>query len=104
MAIAVKLKATSQERRLRIIYKYPLDSVLSVPGGYRVLHVGEDPQGQACVWLEIDTVGAEQPRPSVSVAFFRFGTGGIVDQAKSQHVGSYVEGSYVWHVYEQEMS
>jgi hypothetical protein len=91
---------------MRTIYKYPIKIVdqqtITSPQAYRTIitppkirHVGLDPQGQPCVWVEVDTDLAPH-----TWELFVVGTGNeIPDQAGLVSVGSFVAGPFVWHVY-----
>lgn len=62
-----------------------------------VRHVGADPQGDLCVWIEVDPNEEELHVRK----FLIVGTGGEVpDNRIVAHVGSTVEGAYVFHIYE----
>lgn len=61
----------------------------------KFIHAGLDPQGEPCVWYETDPA-ANQYHHQVRI----LGTGREVPSGHA-HIGSYVEGSYVWHVYVQ---
>ena len=80
------------------IYNYPLDitdeQTLMVPDPARVRHVGLDPNGVACLWAEVDP-DAERVAMQVRIV----GTGGQVPQGSGEHIGSFLGGAYVWHVY-----
>jgi hypothetical protein len=60
---------------------------------FKVLHVGLDPAGAASMWIEMT------PGMYVEVVdFYIVPTGGGVPD-KAEHVGSLVQGPFVWHVY-----
>ena len=82
-----------------VIYKFPiLANLISKPMTqmplYKVLHVGYDPGGRPCVWAEVV--------PSCTSAYDTFvrivGTGEPVPEG-ADHIGTYIEGPFVWHVY-----
>ena len=81
----------------RRIYKYPIDlpvTPLHIPVDAVVLHVGLDPSGESCVWVNQDINS-----PNVYRDFYILGTGqSIPDGLK--YVGTYKEGAFVWHVWE----
>lgn len=93
---------------MRTVWKYPLnygDTILRLPLGSVVLHVGEQPleDAPATIWVEVD------PESHVNVpgagsgfvdrTFRLVGTGQPV---KGDYVGTTVnhDGSLVWHIYE----
>lgn len=83
------------------IHKYPIDIVdeqtieirTSEGSTYRIIHVGLDPSGQPCVWVEL-TPGGWIRKTVIHVV----GTGGRVTRS-GNHIGSFVHGPFVWHVY-----
>jgi len=63
----------------------------------KVRHVGIDPRsGQPAIWVEVETQKAETPKGR---RFVVSGTGCEVPPGH-QHVGSTIDGSFVWHVFE----
>jgi hypothetical protein len=82
----------------RTIYKYPL-SIVDMQVIYeirldRVLHVGLDPQGTPCVWCEVNNVERQS-----QLVIYIVGTGNEVPAGATDHIGSFVQGPFVWHVY-----
>ena len=78
------------------IWKYPLTQAFSqdISKGARIVHAGKDPRGESCLWAEID------PDADTEMRHFRvIGTGHIVPE-NAEHVGSYIDGPFMWHVYE----
>lgn len=82
---------------MRTIYKYPIKITgvqeIRLPLG-RVLHVGLDPTGQPCIWAEVDTDCSPIVMPVYIV-----GTGNPMPEHPTDHIGSFVMGPFVWHVY-----
>lgn len=82
----------------RIIWKFPLGvtaTTIEVGSDPHVVHVGLDPEGVPCVWVE-HVVGPEDDlRP---VYFYTVGTGWNMPEGWV-HVGSFVDGNFVWHLY-----
>lgn len=83
------------------IWKYPLRIVdlqeAGMPAGAQPLHVGLDPAGVPCLWVRVDPARPIRP---LKVAIL--GTGAPWPDwldASAVHLGSFVEGPYVWHVY-----
>lgn len=86
---------------MRTIYKYPLEitdeQVIKISlFKYiceSIVRVDLDPLGQPCIWCEVETTSKPLP-----VIIFIVGTGNpIPDEAK--HIGSFIQGPFVWHVY-----
>ena len=85
---------------MRRIYKYDFIVTdvftLDLPNIYRVVLV--ETQGNIpCVWIELDTEEVVEPR-----TFFLFGTGhAIYSLPLKEHVGSFQQGPFVWHLYQE---
>jgi len=62
-----------------------------------IVHVGLDPSNAASVWVELDPQARKIP-----VAFMVYGTGFDFPDDGSEHVASWVDGTFVWHLYRQE--
>jgi hypothetical protein len=80
------------------IYKYPIEitdeQTLSIPAAFDPLHVGLDPNGAPCLWCAVDS---NRIKRDVKVAVV--GTGNHLPQDVKRHVGSFVQGPFVWHVF-----
>lgn len=88
---------------MRTVFKYPLtvtqEQTIKVPvtsygGAPDFLHAGLDPMGVPSVWLEIDTEGTP-----TTVTVYMFGTGHSIPSYATVHLASFVQRSFVWHVY-----
>lgn len=87
------------------IYKYPLDLSLANCGPNRrplenlrleeVLHVGLDPTGEPCVWARVFPCCGINDCLTLDIV----GTGCPVSNSCNKHVGSFVQGPFVWHVF-----
>lgn len=79
------------------IFKYNLvgmSKVIPMHGANpRILMVGLDTHGKACIWAEVDEAAQTH-----DVLVHIIGTGWDIPVA-SEYAGSYVQGPYVWHVY-----
>jgi hypothetical protein len=63
-----------------------------------VVHVGVDPRsGQPAIWIEVIP---ENEVPTEGRRMYAFGTGHDIP-AGMKHRGSFIDGPFVWHVYEQ---
>lgn len=92
---------------MRTIYKYPLMindyQSVSLPEDYRIVHIGVDPNGQLCLWAEVDT--SKLPAITLPVFVWLKGTGHSLDYwvmsppVRPKHFTSFVDGPFVWHVY-----
>ena len=88
---------------MKTIYKYSLSIVeeqtLTVPASFVPLHVGLDPQDHPCLWGAVDTASPKQ-----TIKVFIVGTGnplpeGVNLDSSTYHVGSFVQGPFMWHVF-----
>lgn len=80
----------------RTIWKYPLDigtTTLPVTMA-RPIHIGLDPQGQPCIWIEVD-LAAQTTDLIVSI----LGTGHPIPEGVGEHFVSFTDGPFVWHAY-----
>lgn len=86
---------------MRVIYKYTLDitdkqfiEVHKEAGTEcQILYVGLDPNGVPCLWMEL-TKGTYVEKHEILI----LGTGMRVP-GTAHHLGSFVQGQFVWHVY-----
>lgn len=84
---------------MKTIYKYPIkiqdfQEVRVLKGGVPI-HAGLDPQAQLCVWCEVDA-SKEATEP---LHIFVIGTGHSIPDRARIHLGSFVQGLFVWHIY-----
>ena len=62
----------------------------------KVLHAGLDPQGVPCVWAKVYPCKGIHDKLTLTIV----GTGQpLGNAATTNHVGSFVQGPYVWHVF-----
>lgn len=96
---------------MRTVWKFPLlrmhgwnDVAMgaNAEGVTQVVLAAIDPSsGLPCVWIEGDDTGAHMTR-----SFGVFPTGGMIEDKKHEpieHVGSLIDGSLVWHIYERTL-
>ena len=82
---------------MKTIYKYPLDigtSRFDAPPLFTPLYVGLDPSGQVCLWAEVEN----NDDPWCQLTVTMVGTGNVVNP-EMKYVGTFIRGSFVWHVY-----
>lgn len=96
---------------MKVIYKFPLSiarenfEIASLPEYAPIIHVGLDTGAQPCLWAEVFTEWVEaiekyeteksaRKRRTFSIC----GTGRPCPVG--EHVGSFVQGLFVWHLYE----
>jgi hypothetical protein len=78
-------------------FAFEIEDVLRVqmPIGASVVHVGCDPSGVPCFWALV------LPKAATEIRTFQLrGTGERVGDECGAHVGSFVQGPFVWHVFE----
>lgn len=82
---------------MRTIWKFPIlggwFEQLPMPRGAKILHVA-DQGGIINLWAEVDTT-AERVRRTVVVV----GTGHSLPEGDGSHIGTVMQGQYVWHIY-----
>lgn len=86
---------------MRTVWKFPLISTgpcdIDVPEGGVIKFVGVDPAtGLLAFWAEVDANASTKPR-----RFQVCGTGLSVPD-RAAHLGSVIQGTLVWHLYEIE--
>lgn len=86
---------------MKTIWKYPFSIVpttyVTVQYGAKIIHVGLDPEGQPCIWCEVNTLEAKREE---SIELFIVGTGHGLPSKALVHRGSFDdEHSCMWHVY-----
>lgn len=83
---------------MRVIWKFPLESygrnTVNMPCLARVLHVGLDPQGNPCLWAEVDPTVEKADRQ-----FYIVGTSHTLPPEARAFVGTFMQPPFVWHVY-----
>jgi hypothetical protein len=84
---------------MQTVHKYPIEIIaeqeISMPFGAKVIHAGLDPQGNPCVWAEVESTNTPEP-----VRLFVVGTGHTMPDEAATHVGSFVHDSFfMWHVF-----
>lgn len=85
---------------VRTVFKYPIrnastPTVLEPLRCPQIVHVGHDPAGTFCVWVQHELEGDRDTRLSVQV----HGTGHHITDPAVTHAWSTVDGPFVWHVY-----
>ena len=83
---------------MKVVWKFALGmglNVITVPVGAKIVHI-EMQDGFPQLWAEISDPSSSH----VEVRQFEiFGTGHPIPD-KAQHVGTFLDPPYVWHVYE----
>ncbi len=83
---------------MKTVWKFPLkiigEQLIKMPLYTEIIHVGLDPKGVPCLWGRVDTVQLHIERE-----FYVTGTGHPLPDGDNRHVGSFVDGAFVWHVW-----
>lgn len=84
---------------MKTIHKYRIEiscnQEIELPAEYEVIHVGLDPFGIPSIWAIVDPF-----RVKIWKTVRVFGTGHeIPESVENRHIGSFVQGPYVWHVF-----
>ena len=93
---------------MKTIWKFPIEitdrQVVKIHGAtlVKVIHVGLDPDGQACIWAEVVPENVQR-RGAERLVVYVFGTGNPINfehgESAALHVGSFNDDPFVWHVY-----
>jgi len=92
------LHSTKQKQTMTKIFKYELDitdlQIIPMPFGAKCIHAGLDPRGIPCVWAEVNPTNT-----CVSTTVYVAGTGRPLPEDAKNHIGSFSQGQFMWHVY-----
>jgi hypothetical protein len=86
-------------------YKYTDGMTLELPTQAYVVHVGTDPKGLLCLWIETELTDELNLANELSneLLFPRhyktFGTGHNLPE-EAMFIGTYIDSPFVWHIYE----
>lgn len=82
---------------MKTIYKYPIEITdeqkIQMPLDAKVIHAGLDPNGIPCIWAMASSHLADH-----SHYVYVRGTGHEISDSR-RHIGSFVEGPFMWHVF-----
>ena len=85
---------------IRAVWKYPLDlassQTLALPVGAEIIHVGIDRFNAICMWATVNPKVTNTEHRVFNIV----GTGAVELTDAMTHVGSVVQGDFVWHVFE----
>ena len=86
---------------MKVIFKFAItmasDFTLIMPHGYKVLHVAEQAPNSPFFWAEVDSP------PNLDMDLIHFtvvGTGHTVP-VEGTHIGTWLSGDFVWHLYQR---
>lgn len=86
---------------METVWKFKINPSLEIqtiemPAWSHVLYFGEDPNGELCIWAQVDPVLACEPR-----TFYCMGTGwDMPEDCAWNWVGTARQGPYMWHLFE----
>lgn len=84
---------------MRTVWKFPLNdwvTEIDIPEGAKVVHVARQ-NGLMTLWAEVDST-----KPTWSRGVAIVGTGHPILVRDATHVGSILDGEFVWHIYLQD--
>lgn len=85
---------------MKTVFKYAIGltdkATLDVPAGAEWIHVAWQ-NSRLCVWGIV-----ESDNEKVSIDFFVVGTGHPMPERPVAHIGSVLDGPFVWHVFTRE--
>lgn len=85
---------------MRTIFKYEIElgggteTILLIPKGFEIIHVGLDPVGKPGLWAVVNTWNKSE-----DARFFVVGTGQLMPDVNCKHVGSFQQRHFMWHVF-----
>ena len=87
---------------MKTVWKYKIKInetfELELPIGARIILIGLQ-HNDLCLWAEVDTEVETEKR------FFRIhGTGHPINEGFLNHIKSFIDGDFVWHIYEERKS
>ncbi len=90
---------------LKKVWKYPLPLedkvVLRVPGSFKLLHVGYDPQKTLCVWGEVANAPTAdiEYQPLFDLPIWMCATRQPIPDEARTYRATILDGPRVWHIY-----
>ena len=82
---------------MKQIWKYKVENVIEMPKGAEILSVqiqnGE--MFNACIWAKVNSENELEKRKFVII-----GTGHSFDDTNMKYIGTYQDGPFVWHLFE----
>ena len=81
------------------VYKYPIydNAVIEMPMGAKIIHVDIQlsHESQISLWAIVDPKKETEKRN-----FVIYGTGWDLSEDKMNHIGTVMDGIFVWHIFE----
>ena len=82
---------------IKQIWKYKVENIIEMPKGAEILSV-QIQNGQmfnACIWVKVNPENELEKRKFVVI-----GTGHSFDDTNMKYIGTYQDGPFVWHLFE----
>lgn len=84
---------------MKTIYKYPIEitdyQTIKIPINAKIIHTGLDPHGIPCLWAMVDLTNNQ----TQTITIYVVGTGNPIPNNVRQHIGSFNQGLFVWHIF-----
>lgn len=81
----------------KAVIKHTEDARIKLPLGAKLVHVGLDSNEDPCVWYQCDPQQVIKEERQFGI----YGTGGMVPDCW-EYVGTFMEETFVWHVFENK--
>lgn len=77
-------------------YEIPIadEFEIQLPAGFEIIHVGTGPGAVPSFWAIVDPA-----RPAVTARFMLVGPGHVMETAIGKHMGTFVRGGFVGHLF-----
>jgi hypothetical protein len=80
---------------MKEIWKYKVENVLEMPKGAEILAVKVQDSFNVCIWAKVD------PEMETETRMFEvIGTGHPFDDTNKEYIETYLDGPFVWHLFE----
>jgi len=80
---------------MKQIWKYKVMGAIEMPKGAEILTVKVQDSFNVCIWAKVDPEMEKESR-----LFVVIGTGHSFDDTNKEYIGTYIEGPFVWHLFE----
>jgi hypothetical protein len=80
---------------MKQIWKYQVENLIEMPKEAEILTVKVQDSFNVCIWAKVDPEKETEIR-----AFEVIGTGHPFDDTNKEYIGTYLDGPFVWHLFE----
>jgi hypothetical protein len=80
---------------MKQIWKYQVENLIEMPKEAEILTVKVQDSFNVCIWAKVDPEKETEIR-----AFEVIGTGHPFDDTNKEYIGTYLDGTFVWHLFE----